>query len=221
MRHLSSDDILVAVERRDASALRQRAARAQEPLSSATQSLSPATATIIEAFAPPSVVVDANREIRHVFGDVTGFLRFMPGNASLDLAQLLPARAGAIVSTLIFSALRERSDLKSVVLNPADDPDYRITAPVRISLRPIRQAEGSTGTTQLLVSFEQLEATHPVITDSYAGGELAALSAGRARELEHELNPVRATLKSTIEDLGSANEELQASNEELMASNEE
>ena len=221
MRHLSSDDILVAVDRRENSARRARATRTPEPLSNATQALSPATATIIDAFAPPSVVIDATREIRHVFGDVTGFLRFMPGNASLDLAQLLPPRTGAIVSTLVFSAAREGVGEKSVILHPSDDPDYKITAPLRISLRPIRQADGDEATKQFLVSFEVLtEAPAPAI-GSDAHGELAALSAGRARELEQELERVRATLKSTIEDLGSANEELQASNEELMASNEE
>ncbi|NBW04672.1 MAG: chemotaxis protein CheR, partial [Alphaproteobacteria bacterium] len=51
--------------------------------------------------------------------------------------------------------------------------------------------------------------------------DLATLSASRATELEGELARVRATLKSTVEELGSANEELQASNEELMASIEE
>ncbi len=215
LRHLSSDDILVAVERRDTSALRPRAMRAPEPLANATHALSPATATIIDAFVPPSVVIDANREIRHVFGDVTGFLRFMPGQASLDLAQLLPARTGAILSTLIFSALREREGVKSVVLHPADDPEYKISAPLRITLRPIK---GSDVAQQLLVSFEPLEdlPALPLQTD-----DLAALSAGRAHELEAELDRLRATLKATIEDLGSANEELQASNEELMASNEE
>lgn len=218
MRHLSSDDILVAMERRDQSGLRRRATRAPEPLSNATQALSPATATIIDAFAPPSVVIDGSREIRHVFGDVTGFLRFMPGSASLDLAQLLPPRTGAILSTMIFSAQRERADVKSVVLQPGDDPDYKITSPVRISLRPIRQGDsGEAG--QLLVSFEHL-APDPAPMP-YSADALATASAGRAFELERELDRVRLTLKATVEDLGSANEELQAGNEELMASNEE
>lgn len=219
VRHLSSDDIMVAMERRDPSILRPRTLRAPEPFQNATHALSPATATIIDAFAPPSVVIDANREIRHVFGDVTGFLRFMPGNASLDLAQLLPARTGAILSTLIFSALRDKVGLKTVILHPADDPDYKTANPVRISLRPIKQVEGSDATRQLLVSFEHLR--DAPLDQPAQSDDLAAMSAGRARALESELDDVRATLKSTIEDLGSANEELQASNEELMASNEE
>ena len=218
MRHLSSDDILIGMERRELSALRPRTPRVTEPLASATHALSPATAALIDAFAPPSVVIDSSREIRHVFGDVTGFLRFMPGSASLDLAQLLPARTGAILSTMIFSALRERAELKSLVLQPGDDPDYRISAPLRISLRPVRQADGADGG-QLLVSFEQLETQ--IQAEFYSPDDLAAASAGRAHELEGELDRVRAMLKTTIEDLGSANEELQASNEELMASNEE
>jgi two-component system, chemotaxis family, CheB/CheR fusion protein len=218
MRHLSSDDILIGIERRDLSALRTRTTRTTEPLSNATHALSPATAAIIDAFAPPSVVIDSGREIRHVFGDVTGFLRFMPGNASLDLAQLLPPRTGAILSTMIFSAQRDRSEVKSVVLQPGDDPDYKITTPLRISLRPIRQGDGGEAG-QLLVSFERV-APEPAQA-VYTADALSAASAGRAHALERELDRVRATLKATIEDLGSANEELQASNEELMASNEE
>lgn len=219
LRHLSSDDIAFSMNRRDALSARQRPAVTAEPLSNASHTLSPATSAIIDAFAPPSVVVDANREIRHVFGDVTPYLRFMPGNASLDLSQLLPQRTAAIVSTLIFSALRDRSSMKSVVLNPADDPDYAIAAPVRISLRPVRVPDQEVAV-QLLVSFEAITAD-PQPAQEHAPGDRAALSARRAADLELELERVRATLKSTIEELGSANEELQASNEELMASNEE
>ena len=220
LRHLSSDDILGAMEPRDTHIMRNRTLRGPEPFSAAPQTLSPATATIINAFAPPSVVIDTTREIRHVFGDVTGFLQFRAGDASLDLGQLLPARTGAIVSTLIYSAGRDPDSVKSVVLHAADDPDYAHATPLRISVRAVR-APGSTDSTgQLLVSFERLD-TAPLAPEPVAKGDLAALSTGRAEALEQELDRLRGTLKATIEDLGSANEELQASNEELMASNEE
>jgi two-component system, chemotaxis family, CheB/CheR fusion protein len=220
LRHLSSDDILGSMEPRDSHMLRNRTLRAPEPFGAASPAMSPAIATILDAFAPPSVVVDSRREIRHVYGDVTGVLQFRAGDASLDLAQVLPARTGAIVSTLLYSAARDPNAVKSVVLHAADDPDYAHATPVRISVRSVRTQAGTDGTGQLLVSFERLtlltESPPPVAT-----GDLAALSEGRATALEQELDRLRATLKATIEDLGSANEELQASNEELMASNEE
>lgn len=220
LRHLSSEDVLTTAARRSQDAAPRRINPAPAPLGDAMNAMSPAAATLLRAFAPASVVVDANREIRHVFGDVFPYLKLRDGNVSLDLVQLLPERTAAVVSTMLYSTLRDRSETKSVDLYPEDDPDFALSGPVRIQLRPVLQA-GESEPRQVIISFS------PLVRDEGQGArpvesqDIAALSAHKASELESELERVRATLKTTIEELGSANEELQASNEELMASNEE
>jgi two-component system CheB/CheR fusion protein len=220
LRHLTSDDILITPAHRKTVTDRRRIVpSALPPLEDALQSLSPAANCLLQAYVPPSVIVDANREIRHVFGDIVPYLHLRAGSATLDLTLLLPDRIGAVVSTLIFSALRDNSG-KSIIVHPEDDPDFGLEAPVQIRIRPI---PGHTPgqPTHLAVSFERLGTTVGSIGLPAQDEGITDLTARRAAELETELERVRATLKSTIEELGSANEELQASNEELMASNEE
>ena len=219
LRHLSAEDFLLTAAQRRPVPSYHKPAQPVSPLSDATQALAPSTTCLIKAFVPPAVVIDANREIRHVYGDVMPFLRLQPGDASLDLISLLPTKVAAILSTLIFSALRDRSLTKSVILHPDTDEDFGLDLPVRIEIRPV-PVPGQDAPRQLIVSFEKLHhaAAHPDATQTQ---DLASLTASRAAELETELDQTRATLKTTIEELGSANEELQASNEELMAANEE
>ena len=240
LRHLASDDILSMPNRVAAGGARLRAPVAPLALGEAVQLPGSAAASLIGAYVPPSVVIDGNRHIRHVIGDVFPYLKLRSGDASLDLVQLLPEPLAAVVSTLIFSALRGRGEPKSVVLHPADETGLAGDRPVRIVLRPVPSGalrsrpeggahQGDEAGQQLIVSFEALPAPgadtaplHPApLHDAHDSEGLAALSAHRANELESELEQVRATLKVTIEELGSANEELQASNEELMAANEE
>ncbi len=218
LRHLASEDVLLVPGRH--TGVRERRLEAPAPLSDATTSVGPAAGCLIGAYVPPSVVIDGNREIRHVFGDVYPYLKFRAGDASLDLVQLLPERTAAVVSTLIFSALRDGKEPKSVILHPADDDEMAADRPLRILLRPV-PANGQNGPTQLIVSFETLPAAEGIPPLPVGADDIATLSAHRTAELETELARVRDTLRKTIEELGSANEELQASNEELMASNEE
>ena len=219
LRHLSTEDFLLSSEARRA---RQNLAPRSEtiPQGDVAQALAPAADCLISAFVPPSVVVDANREIRHVFGDVVPFLRFKPGDASLDLIHLLPHRVGAVVSTLIFSALRDRTETKSVFLHP-DDDEHGFNVAVNLQVRPINLPGSKGPPSQLAVSFERITGSTAHTEATERQENISALTASRVTELETELGKVRATLKTTIEELGSANEELQASNEELMASNEE
>jgi two-component system CheB/CheR fusion protein len=218
LRHLSTDDILL-VQPRFANADRRRIPAPPQPLDDASRALGPTAACLIQAYVPPTVIVDSNREVRHVFGDMIPYLRFREGQVSLDLMQLLPERLAAIVSTLIFSAVRDRA-IKTVVVHPADAPELNYDAPIRIDLRPIVQGPPDSPVI-LAVSFERLAVSGEPHDPALEGDDINTLSVHRASELEAELERVRATLKITIEELGSANEELQASNEELMAANEE
>lgn len=199
----------------DGQAVRARGLQTPTTLASATSLVSPTT--IIDAFAPPSVVIGGNRKIRHVFGNVTGFLRMRSGQAGLDLMQVLPTRTAAMVSTLISLAVPDLSRVTSVVVCPADDPEFGQTSLVRISLRVVK-ADPNSG--QLLISSERLIPVNGVIgmDDAVASRDLASLFPRGANTLEQELGSVGATLNTTFNDLGRINADLHASNEELQGS---
>ncbi len=232
LRHLSREDVLATAARRKQMAARDTAAPPSTakgtpepaPLSDAMSALSSAAACLLRSYAPASVVVDSNREIRRVFGDVFPYLKLREGYVSLDLMQLLPERTAALVSTMLHATLRDKSQTKSVDLHPADDPDMSLSGPVRIQFRPVLQP-GEADPRQVIISFAPLDPERML----GARKSEAAPAAGRPLQktedatgnLASELERVRATLRTTIDELATANAELQTRNEELQASNEE
>ncbi|MGY6548523.1 MAG: chemotaxis protein CheB [Roseinatronobacter sp.] len=227
LRHLPAEDVLMSAAKRPARQDYRQAPAPPHPLRDATPMLSPAATCLITAFAPPSVVIDAHREIRHVYGDVMPFLRLPPGEVSLDLIALLPAKVGAVVSTLILSAIRARVPVKSVIVHPDGDTQFGAGLPVRVAVRPV-SVPGHETPAQFIVSFETLSAQDeaPPGADAQEPGmfgvtRVAAEDPVPDSDVQDELGHLREVLRTTIEDLGSANEDLQVSNEELMAANEE
>ena len=220
MRHLSGGEVLM--KRRPIPVMidSSPSAAAQSVLHGDDMLSRGLSDALMGAFVPPSVVVDNNREVRHVFGDVTPYLRFRDGGASLDLMQLLPIQSAAIVSTVVMAAFRNTEALHPIILHPEDDPDLPFDMAVKIETRRLPET-AHLSQPMVLLSFVPMQTVPAEAALPPEARDLATLSASRATELEGELARVRATLKSTVEELGSANEELQASNEELMASIEE
>lgn len=177
-------------------------------------------------YAPPALLVNADRELLHVFGDARRFLSIGPGNATLDVLQLLPPEIAPVAATLLHSATRDRSPQRSravpVRLSVADDPKRTEVLQVHVMVWPLdEQADRST--MQLMLALEAATGEREVAPGPEPLGD-EAISQRATRqivELERELDATRSNLQDTIQDLGTANEELQATNEEMMASNEE
>jgi two-component system CheB/CheR fusion protein len=166
---------------------------------------------------PPSVIIDESLTIRHVFGDVTPFVRLGEGQMSADLFRLAVRPLRFDVRSLVMRAQRETQDLVSQVVHAADLPQ-----PVRLSVLRIPDEDGQAG--PLMVSFEALPAPAPA-----GDGGRADPSIARARSellnkvtgLEEQLTANREHLHTVIEELETSNEELQSLNEEMQSSNEE
>ncbi|MDQ1246441.1 MAG: two-component system, chemotaxis family, CheB/CheR fusion protein, partial [Actinomycetota bacterium] len=171
------------------------------------------TSALLGAYIPPSILVNANHEAVHMFGDVKDYVRVREGVASLELNRLLPDPLVPIASALLFKAARDGNTIVSDGIHfTTGDDEVKF---LRLSARPIQLKSDERFT---LLSFE--EQLSPVIGTSVAVN-VGAETMERITILEHELIATRENLQATIEELETANEELQATNEELMASNEE
>jgi two-component system CheB/CheR fusion protein len=174
---------------------------------------------LLRSYAPTSLLLNANQELMHVFGDVSHYLRIGEGAVTLDLAKLLPPSLAPVAQALLHKTARGheplRSDLLTMPLPDGTNERLRLVA---------RSVALEHGEAHLLLSFEP--DTTPVDDVAPTAGGIETMNidqehAERVQTLERELAATRESLQATIEELETANEELQATNEELMASNEE
>ncbi len=188
--------------------------RPQPPTHVDPDLLEAGTLALLREFAPPAILVNANHEVVHVFGDVSPFVRLSAGSASLMVNRLLPGPLVPVASALLHKSNRDNVAIISdhVQVSALDGS----TQHLRLSAHPLRQPEEERFT---LLCFEN---AGDVSTDGEAGSvDVDEETVRRISILERELMATRESLQSTIEALETANEELQATNEELMASNEE
>ena len=168
---------------------------------------------LLDAYAPPSIIINDKHEAVHLFGDIQPFVRFRQGMASLDIERLLVDRMVPVASALLYKSAKDGRDMTSSPLQLAcSDGQARL---VQLRVRPLTEQQEERF---LLLSIESLEQSdegplHTIDVDIETQARLDVL--------EQELSATRESLQSTIEELETSNEELQATNEELMASNEE
>ncbi|SIO24204.1 two-component system, chemotaxis family, CheB/CheR fusion protein [Rhodovulum sp. ES.010] len=173
-----------------------------------------AVQSLLEAWAPPSILLDDKQNVLHFIGNVGAVLRTQPGRASLDLSRLLPQPIASVASVLVQKAIDAQQAFES---DPIQVDDGEKASTLHLHAMPIRSPAQPTC---VVLSFHTddgagMEGPHPERMD------LATVAKTRIDILEADLNATRADLQATIEALETSNEELQATNEELMASNEE
>lgn len=159
-------------------------------------------------YVPASVMVNAQLELLHVFGDVSDYLRLPSGRVDFNLLSLIRKEWRTEVQTLIHQAQHKRATVLGRQ-HPAATPGRF----VRIAVHPLPGGEVEP---LLLIGFEQ-----GTLAEGEVGAD-AALPAGLTpKDLEDELIATREHLQTVIEELETSNEETQALNEEMQASNEE
>lgn len=184
------------------------------PPSNDSASVDEAASTLLNDYAPPSMLVNDKHEVVHLFGKVQPYFRAREGSASLDLNRILPESLVPVASALLFKVAKENERMVSDILHVKLENGHIRT--VRLGVRPLL----SRGEEKLLLlSFEELQTLED--DDKRAMVDVSAETIARMDILERELTATRESLQATIEELETSNEELQATNEELMASNEE
>ena len=161
-----------------------------------------------EAYAPPSVLIDANARVMHSTERAGAYLRFAPGQPSQDLLDVVRPALRLELRTAIYQAQEARQSVEArriLVDNEGHSTWVTITA------RPVENG----GARFVLVLFDEVEATlHADATDAAAKDPMLKL-------LEEELQKTRIQLHGSIGQSATSTEELRASNEELQAINEE
>lgn len=168
---------------------------------------------LLEAYAPPSILVNDKHEAIHLFGDLQPYVCLRHGSASLELNRILAEPLVPVASALLFKAAKDGKPMMSspLQITPTEGP----AVAVQLRVRPVEQA----GDERFLLL--SIEAVQPASTGRSETVDVDLETRARMEMLEQELAATRESLQSTIEELETSNEELQATNEELMASNEE
>ncbi len=175
---------------------------------------------LLDAYAPPAVLIDRNNQVIHFLGETGRYLDPPPGAPDLDVTRMAKPPLKQAIHTVIHAARSDAGSDEAPVRSPPvrsgvgahEDETW-----VRVAIRPVQHP--TTGRGAFLIAFEPVN-EYRVQGDS--GGEEELDPSGEVIErLQEELQEKTATLNITIQDLETANEELLSANEELLSLNEE
>ena len=162
---------------------------------------------ILNDFLPPSVIVNNQDQIQHIFGDATTLLQLPQGPPTNNLFHLLPEEFRQPVSQCL-----QRLRIETI---PESSPYYASLGNGETYRIGGRQISGYANLS--LLTFEISE-QHDAQIDTV---QLNDAVAGRVIALEDELSRTRSDLHETIIQLRATNQEIHSTNEQLTASNEE
>ena len=178
---------------------------------------------LLSQYAPPGVLVNDDLRIVQFRGVTSPFLAPSPGEASLDLLQMVREGLRLDLHNAIQKARKtnERVRKEGVSIEPGNRSR-------RTNLDVIPFQSTSSKERFFLVVFEEA-ATGGAVAEKRAGrGKGRPVEHSPGAELRHELAATKEYLRTVLEEhdagreeLRSANEEIQSSNEELQSTNEE
>jgi two-component system CheB/CheR fusion protein len=168
---------------------------------------------LLEAYAPPSLVVGDDHAILHVSEKAARYLRVSAGEPSRDLFKAIAPELRVDLQSALQTAAQQNSpvEVQGARFDPGGAPQA-VTIRVRPVLRSERPARG-----YFLVLFQEEAAS-----SSWENAvRLASPTGLRTPEFEEELASLKEQLRGTIEQYETQAEESKAANEELQAMNEE
>jgi two-component system CheB/CheR fusion protein len=188
------------------------------PTKSPANELSQAYDELLEKYLPPSVLVNRQREVVHVFGDAGDYLQIRRGRATGDVLELFEGELKTAISGAIQRVSKEAKATTYTGVNLRSKDNVR---QIRVSVVPILGRDNDMS--HLLISFDEIDVApiQEVAPFDESEVDLNANSRARIEALEIELRHTKENLQATIEELEASNEELHATNEELVASSEE
>ena len=169
---------------------------------------------LIEAYAPPSLVVTDEHTLVHVSQSGGQYLQIGRGEPSRDVLQLIHQDLRLDLRTALHQAAQQRSNVtvRGVRVTVAER-----TTTVDIVVRPVLR-DGDPARGFFLIVLEEDPSAPGPTPDTI---ELHSPTAHGSQDLEEELLRTRTQLGVTIEQYETQVEEAKASNEELQAANEE
>ena len=171
--------------------------------------------SLLQSFAPASVVTDLAGNIVYVHGDTGRYLRPAPGKPSFNVVEM--ARGGLEVELRSAFHVAARGGRPSV----AREVPARVGGslqPVLLTVRPLGPQGEDAGL--LLVSFQERPRSGPARAGTGAGASRAK-DGRKVKDLEAALAYSKELLRTTVEEQQASSEELKSMNEELQSINEE
>ncbi|MBV9361549.1 MAG: PAS domain-containing protein [Betaproteobacteria bacterium] len=169
--------------------------------------------SVVAGLAPDSIVIDSQLYIKHIYGSAGELLMHPPGQATQNIAKLLPPELGAEMLALV-----HKSD-KTGRSAGGRRHEFKLKNQLRaveITVVPLPSAAEK----DFLVCFHSygIESKRKSRKHRDTSGMAPAEQVSR---LQSELAEVREHLQTVMEEHETANEEAQSLNEELQSSNEE
>lgn len=170
---------------------------------------------LLDAYMPPSLLINERRELVHSFGGAERFLSMKGGPASTNIVDLVDADLRIALSGALNRADKDQCDthMRGIQVDGF--------GPVTLGVTPIHDRRAETIHTLITLEEEERPAADNLSVDDAADIDINQESRDRVEALESELRYTKENLQATVEELETSNEELQAANEELVASNEE
>jgi two-component system, chemotaxis family, CheB/CheR fusion protein len=166
---------------------------------------------LLEAVAPPSVLVDGEHEIMHLSPSAGRFLQYGGGEPSRNLLKAVHPSLRIELRAALYQAAQSHES-SDVLVAPVELGGESVGVEMRAT--PVKAA----GADMFVVLFN----ARPVGAEAGQAAQPERAGADPvARHLDRELERLKAHLRDTVEQYEASTEELKASNEELQAMNEE
>jgi two-component system CheB/CheR fusion protein len=173
-----------------------------------------AQSTLLETFAPPSVIVNEKGDILYIHGQTGKYLEPAPGHASLNISDMAREGIRYELRSGIHYVVTKMKERQYQGLRVKTDGGNQ---PINLMIKPLTDPKEVQGL--IMVTFEEI--TQEKQKPERKKEKAPRRDDKRSRELEQELAYTRETLQATIEELQASNEELKSTNEELQSTNEE
>lgn len=165
---------------------------------------------LVSVMAPNSILYDEKLNIRHIYGDIRQFVDITPGNANMNMMNILMKPVSQEIHSLTYKSLNDNVVAKGHYRKFDDAyPQKKVSIVVYPVFTDLEYEK------LFLAAFtvtEETESMEKVVDDAHTL---------KTKELEQELNSTREYLQTVVEELETSNEELQSLNEELQSANEE
>jgi two-component system, chemotaxis family, CheB/CheR fusion protein len=189
-----------------------RATARDKPLEGRSTSWGELHFKLLEALAPPSILVDAEHDIVHLSANAGRFLQYSGGEPSRNLLRAMHPSLRIELRAALYEAAQSKATAE-VLVTPVELGGESRAIAIRVS--PLRGLDAElflvTLSDQSVGAAMQPETAQPERVTSHPV----------TRHLERELERLKAHLRDTVEEYEASTEELKAGNEELQAINEE
>ncbi|MDR4504246.1 MAG: PAS domain-containing protein [Candidatus Scalindua sp.] len=170
---------------------------------------------VINAYAPPFVVINTKHDVLYVNGQVYKYLLTPVGVPSFNIIKMAHDDLRYKLITLLHKIARKRETVTACGLKIKYNDTFLT---IDLTVRPLAAADDTEGL--MIVIFEEKSAQEKIVQGKISSSKTKKEDM-KITTLQQELQSTREYLQAAVEELETANEELKSTNEELQSTNEE